>query len=96
MRATRDEDCRRCAHFRNDPAYLEAMLPASPRWARPMRATRAEDGLCQRHDRFAGPHGWCKDFHRRDDAPSDSLELRVIRVDATPNAQGPNHRWLGA
>jgi hypothetical protein len=67
MPRERDEACRLCDYFRNDPAYLEAVLNGFTGLGSAYAATRADDGLCQSHDRFAGPHGWCEDFHRRDD-----------------------------
>lgn len=68
MERERDEECRLCDHFRNDPAYLEAVLNGFTGLGSAYAATRADDGLCQRHDRFVGPHGWCKDFGRDDRA----------------------------
>ena len=56
------EECRQCRHFRNDPAYLEAVLNGFTGLGSAYASTRADDGLCLRHDRFVGPSGGCADF----------------------------------
>ncbi len=60
-REQRDE-CGSCAHFRNDPAYLEAVLNGFTGLSSAYASTRADDGICRRHDRFVGPHSSCGDF----------------------------------
>jgi hypothetical protein len=54
--------CRSCAHFRNDPAYLEAIFQGlnvmSSAWA----SVVAEDGVCLRHDRYLSAEASCPDF----------------------------------
>jgi hypothetical protein len=62
MTQKRDECCGSCDHFRNDPAYLEAVLNGFTGLGSAYAATRADDGLCLRHDRFAGPNGWCLNY----------------------------------
>ena len=55
-------ECRHCRHFRNDPAYLEAVLNGFTGLGSAYASTRADDGICLRHDRFVGPSGGCADF----------------------------------
>jgi len=54
--------CRSCAHFRNDPAYLEAIFQGlnvmSSAWA----SVVAEDGVCLRHDRYLSAEASCPDL----------------------------------
>ncbi len=61
---TREPDacCGSCDYFRNDPAYLEAVLNGFTGLGSAYAAARADDGLCLRHDRFAGPNGWCPNY----------------------------------
>ncbi len=65
MNPKRDECCGSCDHFRSDPAYLEAVLSGFTALGSAYAATRADDGLCLRHDRFVGPHSWCR-YYRGD------------------------------
>ncbi len=67
--------CGRCAFFRNDPSYLEAVFGGlnimSSAWA----SVTSEDGLCSRHDRYGSASGGCADFTpvgERDLAPATS------------------------
>jgi hypothetical protein len=61
--------CRDCAHFRNDPAYLERVFPGLTSLSSGYASVRAEDGLCLRHDRYLGARCWCADFAARAAAP---------------------------
>ena len=54
--------CRSCAHFRDDPDYLEAELPGLSSLSSARAAVRAADGLCLYHDRFVSAHSDCADF----------------------------------
>lgn len=74
--------CRTCAHFRNDPAYLEAVFAGLASLGSAYGSVRAEDGLCLRHDRYLGPGSLCADFMERH-AP----EVAMNRV-APPAAGG--------
>ena len=56
------EACAACAHFRNDPRYLEAQVPGWTALGSADGSTRAEDGLCKRHGVFVSPGRWCPDF----------------------------------
>jgi hypothetical protein len=53
--------CRSCAHFRNDPAWLERAVPGLASLGSAYAAVRDEDGLCLRHDRFTGARQTCPD-----------------------------------
>jgi hypothetical protein len=55
-------NCRGCAHFCNDPAYLEAIFPGMSALSSAWGSTRAEDGLCRRHDRYLSADAGCSDF----------------------------------
>jgi len=55
-------ECRWCGHFRDDPAFLETALPGLASLGSGYGSTRAADGLCVRHDRFAAPTGACGEF----------------------------------
>jgi hypothetical protein len=54
--------CAACGHFRNDPAFLEAAIPGWASLGSAHGATRADDGLCLRHDRYLSARAGCADF----------------------------------
>jgi len=54
--------CGACAHFRNDPAYLEALFPGLTSLASADASVRGDDGHCRRHDRYLGAGACCADF----------------------------------
>lgn len=58
--------CGNCAHFRNDPAWLEAVIPGLASLSSGDASVRAEDGLCLRHDRYLGADACCADFTAED------------------------------
>ena len=57
--------CGSCAHFRNEPAYLEAAFAGLASLSSAYGSVRGEDGLCLRHDRYLGANGSCADFCAR-------------------------------
>ena len=65
------DTCRACVHFRNAPAYLEAVFQGlnvmSSAWA----SVVAEDGICLRHDRHLSADAFCADF-----TPAESVVRR--------------------
>jgi len=63
--ATHKRACQSCAHFRDDPDYLEAALPGLASLSSARAAVRASDGLCLCHDRFVSAHSACADFAPR-------------------------------
>jgi hypothetical protein len=54
--------CIDCAHFRNDPAELEAAFPGLNSLSSANNASRADDGLCLKHDRYIGAGASCSDY----------------------------------
>jgi hypothetical protein len=60
--------CRGCAHFRNDPAYLEAAFPGLASMSSAYAAVRSDDGLCLRHDRYLSASSSCRDLLAREAA----------------------------
>jgi hypothetical protein len=54
--------CRACAHFRNDPAWLEAVITGLATLGSAWGSVRAEDGICLRHDRCMSADGACADY----------------------------------
>jgi hypothetical protein len=54
--------CRACAHFRNSPAFLESIFPGMSAMSSAWGSTRAEDGLCLKHDRYLSADAGCADF----------------------------------
>jgi hypothetical protein len=57
--------CGSCRHFNNDPAFLEAAMPGLTSLSSASACSRANDGLCLRHDRYLGPERSCGDFAQR-------------------------------
>jgi len=54
--------CRNCAHFRNDPEFLEAAFKGLNAMSSAWGSVRAEDGICRKHDRYLSPEAWCGEF----------------------------------
>jgi hypothetical protein len=63
-------ECRRCRHFRNDAKFLESALPGLTIMSSGYGSTRADDGICLRHDRYLGAHSTCADFSASEVNPS--------------------------
>ena len=56
------ERCGSCAHFRNDPAYIETLFPGLTSLSSGDASVRGDDGHCLRHDRYLGAGSSCADF----------------------------------
>ena len=54
--------CAACAHFRNDPAFLEAALAGLASLSSGHGSVRSDDGICLRHERYLAATSWCSDF----------------------------------
>ena len=54
--------CGMCGHFRNDPAYLEAVFKGLTTFSSGYASVTADDGVCSRHDRYLGARFSCGDF----------------------------------
>jgi hypothetical protein len=57
-----DERCASCAHFRNDPAYLETLFAGMSSLSSAYGSACGDDGHCVRHDRYLGARSRCADF----------------------------------
>jgi hypothetical protein len=58
--------CGRCVHFRNDRAYLEHVMPGLASMGSGDSSVRADDGICERHDRYLSARASCADFRSAD------------------------------
>ncbi|HUN51305.1 MAG TPA: hypothetical protein VMU42_09315 [Candidatus Sulfotelmatobacter sp.] len=54
--------CRRCRHFRNDPAWLEAALAGLNSLGSADASVRGDDGLCLQHDCYVTALSTCAAF----------------------------------
>jgi hypothetical protein len=54
--------CRNCRVFEGRPLALEARLPGIRVLSSAHGSSRADDGLCLRHDRFVPARATCGDF----------------------------------
>jgi hypothetical protein len=57
--------CRNCGYFHNDPQFLETAIKGLNAMSSAWGSVRAEDGLCQRHDRYLTADSGCADFTLR-------------------------------
>jgi hypothetical protein len=57
--------CSTCAHFRNDPRYLEAAFPGWSALGSAYGSTRAEDGICELRGIYLSARGSCGQHVRR-------------------------------
>ncbi len=56
--------CAGCAHFRNDPAFLESAFNGLASLSSGYASVVADDGLCLHHDRLTSARSWCAAFRR--------------------------------
>ena len=54
--------CGDCAHFRNDPAFLEAEIKGLISMGSAHASVGRDDGLCNRHGRHTAARSRCDDF----------------------------------
>jgi hypothetical protein len=54
--------CGACGHFRNDSAFLEAVIPGLASLSSADASVRADDGLCRLHDRYLSAASSCAAF----------------------------------
>jgi hypothetical protein len=54
--------CVACRHFRNDPAQIERLCPGLTAMGSGYASTRAQDGICLRHDFYVLASDRCGDF----------------------------------
>jgi hypothetical protein len=54
--------CAACAHFRNDPAYLEQEIPGFASMSSAHASIRADDGICTLHDRYLSARSSCTGY----------------------------------
>jgi hypothetical protein len=54
--------CAACVHFRDDADFIEQALPGLSALSSARGSVRADDGICQRHDRFVSGRGGCGKF----------------------------------
>jgi hypothetical protein len=57
--------CGACAHFRNDPAYLEKEMPGWSSLGSAWGSTRAEDGICSLRELYLSASQGCERFECR-------------------------------
>ena len=56
------ESCFSCTHFCDDPEQIEAQLPGLAILSSGHASVRAQDGLCQWHDRVINGRRRCEGF----------------------------------
>ena len=54
--------CSSCAHFRNDPAFLEQAFAGLTSLGSGYGSTRGNDGICLLHDRYLSARSSCAKF----------------------------------
>jgi hypothetical protein len=63
-----DRRCGNCAHFRNDPAFLESSFPGLTSFSSGYASVCSDDGVCARHDRYLTASSSCAEFASREAA----------------------------
>ena len=61
--------CRSCAHFRNDPRYLEEAFPGWRALGSAYGSTRVEDGICELRGIYLSADGGCDRHEPHVDPP---------------------------
>lgn len=54
--------CMDCAHFRNSPEYLEAMIPGLITMSSGHASARKDDGICTLLDLYLSANAYCEQF----------------------------------
>lgn len=62
--------CQNCAHFKNDPATIEAAYPGLTTMSSGFASVRDRDGFCNCHELYLSAHDSCPDF-----APNSPRDL---------------------
>ncbi len=58
--------CKQCAHFENDPAFVEAVYPGLKTMSSGYASVRDQDGFCSYNELYLSAHDSCPHFtHRR-------------------------------
>lgn len=60
--AETSQNCGRCVHFQNAPAFIEASFPGMAALCSGAASVRDHDGLCDRHGRYLSFRDTCRDF----------------------------------
>jgi hypothetical protein len=59
---TRRDRCFSCAHFRSEPVELESAMAGLVSLSSAYSSTRADDGLCAKHEHYVSANAKCDDF----------------------------------
>jgi len=59
--------CFNCAHFNNDPAYLEEVFRGLIVLSSGYASVKRDDGICSVTDRYLSGNNLCNSFQWRDD-----------------------------
>jgi hypothetical protein len=80
MRApdTTTRRCANCAHFRNDPAFIEQAVPGLATMSSAHASVRCDDGICLRHDRYLSARSSCVDHALL--TVEDATNCRMVAV----------------
>ena len=54
--------CIHCRHFRNSPAYLEAVFKGMNTMSSGHASVRKDDGICLKNDVYLSANDWCDKF----------------------------------
>jgi len=84
------KECRRCAYFRNDPAYLETVLPGLTSFGSAHASVRGDDGLCCRHGRYRNARSSCSAFRSREPCVEDT-PIQFESLSAAKLTLNPDH-----
>ena len=68
-------NCGACAHFRNDPAFLEAAIPGWASLGSAWGSTCAEDGICDLHELYLSAGHHCDRFEGREQVAGSGATL---------------------
>jgi hypothetical protein len=57
--------CKNCAHFQNDPSFIEETYPGLTTMSSGFASVRDQDGLCNHHQLYLSSVDSCKNFTQR-------------------------------
>lgn len=67
--------CGSCAHFRNDPAFLETVFKGLTSMSSGYGSTRGDDGICLLHNRHLSARASCAKYAAASMVASESATI---------------------
>ena len=83
------QTCQHCAHFNDDPAFIEAEIPGLTSFGSAYSSARGHAGICQELDRFMDPvlAEYCPSYAPRAPKSEERTTRREIPHQVSPGKE---------